>query len=71
MEQKEENTVNKARSDIQEYMRSKTFPSYIKKEDECNFRRKSKRFSLVNGQFLYKNKKLVVLEEEIIRDVHA
>ena len=36
---------------------------------------KAKRFSLVNGQFLYKNKKIVVLEEErrleIISDVHA
>ena len=64
--------------DIQHFLRTKEYPSKIEPKDfgsKSNFRRATKRFALKSGQMFYKNKRLVVFEEdrqvEIIHDVHC
>ena len=62
---------------IENYLRNGTYPEYAKssKGTKTNFRRASKKFSISNGQFLYQQKRLVVVGREeqlrIIEDIHV
>ena len=56
-------------------MRHKKFPDVISTEgDKANFRRACKKFSVANGQLIYKGNRLVVTDKQrridIIHDVH-
>ena len=57
------------------YLRHKKFPDVISTEgDKANFRRACKKFSVANGQLIYKGNRLVVTDKQrridIIHDVH-
>ena len=60
---------------IEEYLRSKKYPEGITtKGEKANFRSASKKFSIVNGQFQFKGKRLVITDKtqrmNIIQDIH-
>ena len=62
---------------IENYVRNKCYPAEIsgKKGDKANFRRACRKFSVINGQFIYKGKRAVITSRErqhlIIHDVHV
>ena len=59
------------------YLREKTFPCEVAgdKEKKANFRKDCKAFSIVNGQLMYKDSRLVISSKEaqqtIIHDIHV
>ena len=62
---------------VEKFLRNKTYPKGILKDKgkkKSNFRKARKNFSIVNGGLMYKEKRIVVFEEErrtaIIQDVH-
>ena len=61
---------------IENYVRTKCYPAEIKgdKGKKCNFRRACKKFSIINGQLMYMEKRLVIRSPEekhkIINDIH-
>ena len=45
---------------VERYVRKKIFPDeVVSKGDKANFRRACKKFSIVDGRFMYKDKRLV------------
>ena len=64
-------------TDIENYVRNGTYPVYAKvsKGAKANFRRASKKFSIINGQFLFQQKRYVIISREeqlrIIKDIHV
>ena len=60
---------------MENYLRHQKFPDGIStKGDKANFRRACKKFSVANGQLMYKANRLVVTDKQrridIIHDVH-
>ena len=60
---------------VENYLRHQKFPDGIStKGDKANFRRACKKFSVANGQLMYKGNRLVVTDKQrridIIHDVH-
>ena len=60
---------------MENYLRHQKFPDGIStKGDKANFRRAYKKFSVANGQLMYKGNRLVVTDKQrridIIHDVH-
>ena len=60
---------------VENYLRHQRFPYGISaKGDKANFRRACKKFSVANGQLMYKSNRLVVPDKQrridIIHDVH-
>ena len=61
---------------VENYVRHKMYPVEIRsKGDKANLRRASRRFGIKNGQFVYDDKRLVILSRDeqlrIVKDVHA
>ena len=60
---------------VEKYARNKTYPSsIISRGEKANFRRQCRNFNIVDGQLMYKEKRLVITSKErqqcIIHDVH-
>lgn len=63
-------------NDVENYVRHQTYPVEIRsKGDKANLRRASHRFDIKNGQFVYDDKRLVILSRDeqlrIVKDVHV
>ena len=62
---------------IDNYVRNQVYPVEVRgsKGDKANFRRACRRFGSKNGQFVYDDKRLVVISREeqlrIVKDVHV
>ena len=60
--------------DIEVYVRNHEYPLNLPRKGKSNFRRACEKFSISNGEFVYKNKRLVIIEKgrqmEIIKDIH-
>ena len=61
---------------ISTYLREKTFPCEVgDKGKKANFRKACKEFSLVNGQLMYANSRVVIsskeMQQTIIHDIHV
>ena len=62
-------------SDIEMYLRFKEYPKGLIPANRSNFRRGCKKFSIRNGEFLYDDKRLVIItdkirQREIVKDIH-
>ena len=60
--------------DIEVYVRNHEYPLNLPRKGKSNFRCACEKFSISNGEFVYKNKRLVIIEKgrqmEIIKDIH-
>ena len=60
--------------DIEVYLRCQEYPRNLPPSGKSNFRRACQNFSIENGEFVYKKKRLVIIEkrrqQEIIKDIH-